>query len=383
MSHTSVKTATKYILWARAAGRCEYDGCRRPLFLDDVTKIEMNGAYVAHIVADKVNGPRGDKELSKKLAKDLSNLMLLCDVHHRLIDIVDVAGHPPDRLRRMKDAHEERVAIATQVGPEKQSHIVLYGANIGENLSPLTFDKAAAAMAPRWYPAEKNRPVQLGMANSVMVDHEPEFWQMEEQQLRRQFDRQVRAPLRNGEIAHLSVFGVAPQPLLVLLGSLLSDLPAAEVYQLQREPEPGWSWNDDSESAQRVALLEPQAIGNGEVALVVALSAPVNPERITRVLGDGASIWTLTISNPNNDFLKSREQLSEFRVTLRATYDRIRFRHPRAERIHLFPVGPVAAAVELGRVRQPKAHLPLCIYEEHRQRGGFSFAINVGDEEAS
>src|SRR5438270_10747146 len=119
------------MLWAQAAGRCQYDGCNQQLFLDGVTKTFMNSAYVAHIIADQPDGPSGDAIQSPLLAKDLSNLMLACDVHHRLIDIEQVAEHPAERLRRMKREHERRISLLTSLVPETQSHVLLYGGNIG------------------------------------------------------------------------------------------------------------------------------------------------------------------------------------------------------------------------------------------------------------
>jgi hypothetical protein len=74
-----------------------------------LTQAEFNSAYIAHIIADKPTGPRGDAILSEQLKSDLSNLMLLCNVHHRLIDIADVDGHPADLLRAMKERHEQRI----------------------------------------------------------------------------------------------------------------------------------------------------------------------------------------------------------------------------------------------------------------------------------
>lgn len=69
----------------------------------------------AHIVADEPGGPRGDPELSPKLAQDLSNLMLMCLDHHRLIDVDDVVDHSVERLRAMKTRHEERVRRLTEL----------------------------------------------------------------------------------------------------------------------------------------------------------------------------------------------------------------------------------------------------------------------------
>ena len=38
-------------LWGKAAGRCEYEGCNKLLYQDEVTSENINRAFVAHIVA--------------------------------------------------------------------------------------------------------------------------------------------------------------------------------------------------------------------------------------------------------------------------------------------------------------------------------------------
>ncbi len=376
MSHTTVPDAIKLQLWGRAAGRCQYDGCPKPLFRDDVTKIGLNGAYVAHIVADKPGGPRGHPILSDQLKADISNLMLLCDVHHRLIDTADVAGHSVERLRKMKQLHEDRIELVTAVMPEKQSHVVLYGANIGEHASPVSFTKARIAMSPAWYPAD-GRAVELGMKNSASIDRDRDFWRTEEQQLRRQVAAKVQPLLQSGETAHLSVFALAPQPLLALLGYLLSDIPAAEVYQLHREP-PDWKWREqDADEDVRYEIVEPSAAGP-VVALVLSLSASIASTRVKEVLGQDVAIWEVTIARPHNDFLRSRRELEQFRRLVRPLLDAIKRRHPDAKRVHVFPAAPAAIALELGRVMMPKAHAPLRVYDENHQLGGFVEALDVG-----
>ena len=46
-------------LWARAAGRCQFDGCNRPLFKSPVTQEQVNISEKAHIYSFSENGPRG------------------------------------------------------------------------------------------------------------------------------------------------------------------------------------------------------------------------------------------------------------------------------------------------------------------------------------
>lgn len=165
MSLTSIPEKVSLRLWGKAAGRCQYDGCNTPLWLDRLTQAQFNVAYLAHIIADRPDGPRGDPMLSDRLKADPTNLMLLCDAHHRLIDKEDVAGHTIERLRSMKMRHEDRIALVGAIGPDRQSHVLLYGANIGLQSSNLCLQKAAEAMVPEWYAAESHA-IELGMANS-------------------------------------------------------------------------------------------------------------------------------------------------------------------------------------------------------------------------
>lgn len=375
MSLSSIPVHVKCRLWGRAGGRCQYAGCNEPLWLDDVSKAQFNSAYIAHIVADQPDGPRGDPILSPKLKAELSNLMLLCDTHHRLVDIADVPGHPVARLVEMKNAHEDRIVRVGGVGANRQSEVLLYGANIGEHVRLPTFGEAGSAMLPEWYPA-RDRPTHLSLVNSWHSDHEEAFWTVEAENLRRGFEAELKPRLRDGSTRHLSVFAFAPQPLLVLLGYLIGDMVPAEVYQLHREP-PTWDWLPASGSrAQSLEVQEP-AETTGAPALVLALSATVADERVFSVLGEATSIWKVTMASPNNDYLKTREQLLEFRETLRILMDRIKARHGHGATLNVFPAAPVAACVEFGRILMPKADLPLRVYDENRRRGGFYSALAI------
>lgn len=375
MSITYISTPTKLLLWGKAAGRCEYRGCNKPLWGDELTKAEFNTAYIAHIIADKETGPRGHPLLSEKLKKDISNLMLMCDVHHRLIDIHKVGKHPVKLLTEMKSEHERRIEIVTSLVEQQKSHILLYGANIGQHSSPVSWKRAVTAMLPDWYPAEKPA-IELGLKNSSFSDNDPEYWKLERENLKRLFDQKVKSRLGAGEILHLSVFALAPQPLLMELGRLLSDIPMAQPYQLHREP-PNWNWQDDVPSVDYL-IQQPSSRSKDTVALIISLSATVTADRIVSVLGPNTSIWTLTIKSPNNDFLKSKEHLSSFRQAFRKTLDRIKAQHGQDTVLHIFPAVPVSVAVDIGRIWMPKADLPLYIYDQNRETGGFMFALDIG-----
>lgn len=214
----------------------------------------------------------------------------------------------------------------------------------------------------------------MSLKNSSFSDHEDDYWQIEREHLNRQFHRAVNPRLANGDILHFSIFAFAPQPLLIELGRLLSDIPAAEVYQLHREP-PDWIWQEHPAGFE-FNVRKPSNF-HEIVALNLSLSATINNSRITSVLGSDVSIWTVTIKKPNNDFLKSRQQLSLFRQIFRQVLDEIKAIHGQNSVLHLFPACPVAISVELGRVWMPKADLPIFVYDQNRLNGGFENVLKI------
>jgi len=374
MSVSYIPEKIKIRLWGKAGGRCQYKGCNKPLYMDSLTKAEFNTAYIAHIIADSPDGPRGDAVLSILLKQDISNLMLMCDEHHRLIDRDGLDTHPVERLNSMKREHEERIEILTSLDNIHKSHMVLYGTNIGTHTALISFDKGVSALLPEKYPAEKPA-IEMGLRNSSFYDSEEIYWVMERENLSRQFVAQIIPKLKAGDITHLSIFALAPQPLLIELGRLLGDIHVAEVYQLHREP-PTWEWQEKSTDTFEYKVEKPATITD-TIAINLSLSATVNNERITSIIGTDSSIWTVTIENPNNDFLKSKEQLSQFRELFRNLLNEIKATHGEKVKINIFPAVPVAIAVEIGRVWMPKADLPMVIYDQNNKERKFIETLTI------
>lgn len=70
---------------------------------------DPNGVTVlgemAHIIADKANGPRGDRTVSAEFLSSYENLILLCLDHHKLIDD-NPSTYTVEELRSLKARHE-------------------------------------------------------------------------------------------------------------------------------------------------------------------------------------------------------------------------------------------------------------------------------------
>ncbi len=82
----------------RAGGECSFPGCSGRTALEE-----------AHIVARSDRGPRGNADIDKKTREAYFNYILLCAVHHALIDREDVK-YTNAKLRQMKATHESDVA---------------------------------------------------------------------------------------------------------------------------------------------------------------------------------------------------------------------------------------------------------------------------------
>jgi hypothetical protein len=355
------------MLWGRSAGRCEFRGCNRPLYKSSVTQESVNLAEKAHIWGFSARGPRAGRSRTKTL-NDIGNLMLVCHDCHSKMD-KNQGNYPVHLLRAMKAEHEERVRLVTGIALDRSSQVVVYGAAIGQENSPLDKVRVHAAMVPARFPMSEE-PIKLSMAWSGR-DRTPEYWTVESENLRREFERHVR-PRLDTERCHWSVFGLAPMPLLVLLGSLFTDKTEVDVYQLQREPAPGWGWLEHG--AASPFELRPPKDTDAPPVLAISLSARINHDRIRSAAGADVAIWELTHAIPHNDFLKTRAQLSSFREAARAALASIAARHGLAAPLKIFPAMPVAAAVELGRIRMPKADMPWELFD---QQGGQGFVPTI------
>ena len=362
------RSVTRTVLWARAAGRCQYGNCNADLIGDLISGNDV-GRYglVAHIVASDPSGPRGEPDRSHRLSDDVANLMLLCHTHHRLVDDEDPAGHPEARLLAMKQAHELRVRTVTGIDASRSTHLVCYDATIGSNEALFSMEQVRAAVLPNRYPAEP-RPIALHVLGAAAHDNDDGFFESRVVSLRRSFAAQVSPRLECREVQHLSVFALGPQPLLIEFGRLLCDIVPAEVFQPHREPQ-GWRWQEDGPGID-YALTRP-ASNQGRPALVVGISATVADERITAVMGQDVAIWRLDAGEPGNDIMRRRQDLSEFRRLSRVLLNDIKSAHGEHAEISVFPAMPASAAVELGRVWMPKADLPLVLFDQDRVSGGF------------
>lgn len=351
------------LLWAKAGGRCQVDGCNAILWKSPASQEGIAIGENAHIIPFSERGPRGEVEVEVDI-HDLANLMLLCHGCHRRIDSPKTSErYPVDLLREWKRVHEARIELVTGIAPSNQSHVLSYGCRIGTHAPRWSYEEMGQAMFPERFPA--GEPFHLGLDGSVERDGTRHYWELQLRQLQGQFT-DFRRMLERSSIHHVSVFAMAPQPLLTTLGAMLGDLPAIDVYQRRREPT---TWRMERDAADLELEITRPDPAESPPALVFSLSGTIERERVDAALGCPASIWAVTVPKPHNDIVTTPAQLRAFRRLMRRLLDDIKTAHGQDTTLHVFPAMPVSLAVELGRVRMPKAEMPWRLWDHLGDRG--------------
>lgn len=375
MSKSKLSTKDTVHMWVRAGGRCEYPGCNKVLWRDDLSLARMNTAYLAHIYGDQPGGPRYEAGTSERLARDPANFMLLCDVHHRLIDREDVDGHPAIDLLQFKNEHEERIELLTAIQAQRKTHVLLFGSRIGDHSGLVCFDQAREAVVAsgRW--PETSRGIRIGMPDAPFSDRNPAYWALVKANIEQELERTISAGIgpTGKPITHLSVFALAPIPALIYFGKTLGDIVTADIYQRHRDKE-DWIWRHSSVDDFDYRLRPPHlkavnGVRRDHVAVSVAISAPVPDKAVLSALDDSPPIYQLRVDNVSTRAIQSADQVELFACRWRNLLTRIQNDHGKDVQISLFPAIPVSIAVQLGRELLPKGDPPIVIYDKQGSAG--------------
>lgn len=97
------KPDTLRALYLLSGNLCAHPKCTKVL----ITKRGIMIGEVCHIESAEVGGPRFNPSMTNEQRRDQSNLMLLCSIHHTLIDR-DTKRYSVADLKKMKAAHESK-----------------------------------------------------------------------------------------------------------------------------------------------------------------------------------------------------------------------------------------------------------------------------------
>jgi hypothetical protein len=374
-----IKGKSRYIpkntglaLWAKSAGRCQI--CGKKLYENDKFRIEVNISQKAHIFAFSGKGPRYSEDTFD--VHSIDNLMLLCYEDHHTIDN-DPEQFPVDVLRKLKADFERKVESVIDT-VRKKSSVIYYSSSISEfDSSPKTKSELNRALLDANLFSDGNYfPIEID--NQYVIQDE-QYFQTQMKALKKKMDR-ITSSLEEAEV--VSVFGLAPQPLLMHLGYLLNDETDIRVFQKFRSKESGWSWLEEQQTNTfRVDRLfdydSSKSAEVSEVNLIISVSAEIAVARIHGVKSADIPTYVLRSADQGLDAIKSEKDANDFIRTFRGeAIEQIRQDFPQASIINLFPAMPVSLPVRIGMNYLKNVDVEWRMYNP-RVEDGFVCALSI------
>lgn len=372
--------ATKQIVSAGAAWRCQFPGCGVDLREHISTGKRGNFSYFAHIVASSPDGPRGSITDSARLADDPSNFLLLCDYCHRLIDRVSPAEYPIETLHEIRDTSIAEVSrLLDTLRYRKVKPYAILG-NLGNQVAYLSSAEAREALWNSKLRCEKDAPETLFQPGGHLYKEQTAtYWGALFETLRQeipQIQRYLNGLSRSGASRdELAIFPLHLTSILILAGHIIGDNGGIHLFQPHRDKVgedlvTRWAWpvsaTSPSPEKYRVRTLEPCAVDSGEACLLVSLTFSIDPIRLPEhCYKDGK--WLLPtlevfVEEPSQNIISHPEDLQHFGrqvdSALRTLQDQFR-----AKKIHLIVGAPTTAAVVIGQKMQARHHAPFVCHE--------------------
>lgn len=365
----------RLLLFVRAGGRCEFDGCNKYLLEHHVTLKDGNFAEVAHIVAFRFGGPRGRTGERPLEIDNPNNLMLLCPGCHKLVDD-NPARYTKTTLQEYKERHEKHIHHMTGLSPERKTAIVVFTASIGDQGSFIPFDQVLEAVSPR-YPA--SRPgkiidltnINIGDASSITTAQDT---------IRRAMAQLYDAGSEAQTIKHLSVFALAPIPLLIDFGARLSNKIPTDLFQRHRDKE-NWTWKRTGTLVRYQVRRLQSGTDRNKVALILSLSGTIRARELPKAIDTAYSVYEITLKGrtPDPTFLRTKRDLDAFRLVYQSALGAIMRDHGKLKSLHLFPAVPAPVAILCGRELLPKVHPELIVYDFDKRKVGFTYQLKVNN----
>lgn len=324
-------------LWARAAGRCEL--CGKELDVAHAFDVLGNYAQVAHINAYSAGGSRYKDGMTEEERDGIDNLMLLCYDHHKMIDD-NPDDYPEELLRKHKADWEGSIAsFVEDLAPTRTTVTTLLCPSGG--MGPcITQTKINAALRGEGLYAANPKAFDFaeGIGSSCSL-----------QEANAQIERRMATfqNMHDDQAIPVALFALAPQPLLIKLGSLLGAARDIRFFQLDRAKQ-SWAWPECGQPVEFLTRCARSGVSDSSRAdVIVNLSTAINMETIEDI-PDTSPVYELTTTNPGIGIVTREDTVRAFVNEATSLIDGIHASYPRVTELHVYPAMPASLAVAFG-----------------------------------
>lgn len=380
----AIKAPTAHRVWTDAGGRCMFRGCAK-----DLTSIPFHTAaarvgYLAHIVASNPSGPRGCRKRSHGLANDPGNIMLMCDEHHRLIDVFARDTYDEAMLREMRAEHAnlvKRNLDALQY--ERCTAITLLGsvAQVPTHFSEGEYVEALLAVKRAMAPGV----VEFIRRKALRDDRtEPDYWVS----YLREHENAIRGMVEQFKhdkpfaTEEVGVFALHHVSTLVLAGRITGEAMTIHLFHRDRH-RATWAWDPAREPRPRgfFRSTNPPEPGRDEVLISLELTSAIDqnaiPPDIRERIDAGTLPWIrISAGQPSSECIGHPDDVTQFAAVARPVVAHVQD-GMRVKKVHLMCVAPPTALFKFGQMMQAGHHPPYVVYDRPNGEVPFRPAFTI------
>lgn len=372
-------------LWTNAGGRCEYPGCNDYLLEDKLSGKDYNFGEMAHNVGreNTEGSPRGLNKLSIIKRSKAQNHLLLCARHHKLIDTGKFLDfYTVEELQSYKEDHENRIKYLTGLNDSRKSVVLRMMNRIHKDPVSVSNEEIIEAL---WKCANRYPEYLLRTHNNLEIDlgdlpdtRDRAYWKTATNRIDEVIEYQLKPQVRKF-INHISIFAIAPIPLMIYLGAKLGDKIRMDIYQKQFNAEEDWVWCKNSRKVffKYDKIQEKQ--NNSKVAILISISGKISMKSLPKDVKENYTLYELKPKkfSPNRDLVQNKNTLLNFKKTYQELLRAIEYTHSTSKEILLFPAVPISLSIFCGRCLLKAVSPMVVIYEIDIQSGKFQKAITL------
>ncbi len=335
-----------------ASMRCMFEGCAEKLNQNELSGDDSYFGYLAHIVASSEEGPRGEVGESALLSDVPSNVMLLCDKCHRLIDRVACADFPRDRLEAMRTrfiTDKNALLDLLKFHPVK-TYSFCWPIN-GQPVSPPTPREVSNCLATSFLRSSGElQIIDDSNISGSKDDKSDDFWKFAPHMLRASHAHLEQTAQSSGQ--SYGIFASGPMPLLVSLGALIGN--KNNVMAALRTRELGqWCWPLQEPVGAKILIVEPPIIPQNLDSVVIRLELTASPNSLSKrseeiLSQENSSEIIVTVKEQSGNCIGHPADGLEFQHLMNILLHKISTDY-KVSTIHLLPCASNAACLYFGR----------------------------------
>lgn len=354
--------------------------CKSDVLDEAVSLIPLGEVAHAAGRSDDASAPRPMPDMPEDERNAPENLLLLCKPCHKIVD--DELGqqiYGVDTLLEMKREHERNVRHLLSLMRASSTLVVrVVGTLQGQQTSVARLDAAAVVAqrhrVPVYLPRLHHADLEVDLTG--VKEEDPTYWSWCRRTIEDKTE-ELKHALDSGLTDHVTLFGFARMPLLVLLGWCLDDNFEVDVVHLSHE-EPRWLPVPDASSYEFKVQVDPADADDGrpEALLVLRLSGDPDPAAFP---DETRNLVRVTVQPADGQTRRdiADAEASQIRIARAITeaLDRIEGELKTPRVLHVLGAAPNDSLIRLGRAIDPGTFPTVRVYD--RQDGSYHHVYDL------